>query len=282
MKRTAMIGTAMIGTALGAAALASCGGIVRSRLYRPPAAPLSTAGLGPTVAPITVTTADGLALRGLLQPPVGDRPVLLFLHGNASSAAGVMTWLQPILARGYGFVSAEYRGYSGNPGKPTQTGIARDADAFYAHARQVAGTRPLYVIGHSLGGGVAFDLALRHRLDALVTIAAFASVRDAAPKIARPFIPDPYDNRAAIAKLDEPLFLIHGDRDAVVSLWHAKQLHEAAAKAHTVGAAVILAGQDHRPDAAVLAQVIDAITLSPAPAHLAPEKVPANARIVPF
>lgn len=209
--------------ACASASLAGCADIVRGRMYFPPSAPLSHAGLGADVREIAVTTSDGLRLRGLVRPPVGDRPVLLFFHGNASSASGVMAWLKPVLDRGYGFVAAEYRGYSGNPGKPTQSGLARDADAFLAHARTLASPRPVYVIGHSLGGGVAFDLALRHRLDAF-TLGAYTSVRDVAPSFARGFIPDPFDNRAAVARLDEPLYLLHGNRDAVIPLSHAQQL----------------------------------------------------------
>ncbi|CAA9530266.1 MAG: hypothetical protein AVDCRST_MAG91-2890 [uncultured Sphingomonadaceae bacterium] len=270
-------------TALAASAmLTACGGLVRSRIYHPPTARLSPAGLGPDVREIGVATADGLALRGLERPPSGDMPVLLFFHGNASSASGVMAWLRPLLDRGYGFVSAEYRGYSGNPGSPTQAGLTRDADAFHAHARRLAGSRPLIVVGHSLGGGVAFDLALRHRFDALVTIGTFASIRDVAPRIARAFIPDPFDNRAAVAKIDEPLFLIHGDRDDVISLWHARELQEAAAAAKRDGAAIVLSGEGHQPDAAVVAAAIDAIRGSAGDLRKLAVALPKGARVVPF
>lgn len=262
----------------GVAALAGCGGIVRDRIYQPPTALLSRAALGDDVREVSVVTADGLPLRGLDRAGAPGKPVLLFFHGNASSASGVMGWLKPVLDRGYGFVSAEYRGYSGNPGKPTQGGLAQDADAFYAHARKLAGTRPVYVVGHSLGGGVAFDLALRHRLDALVTIGTFASIRDAAPKIARAFIPDPYDNRAAVARLDEPLFLLHGDADPVVVPWHANELGRAANGAKTAGGAVVLVGQGHQPDATLLAGVLDAI----GPDGMQAEALPPRARFLPF
>lgn len=265
-----------------AAALTACASLVRDRIYHPPTARLSPAGLGPDVREIGVATADGLALTGLERPPSGDMPVLLFFHGNASSASGVMAWLRPLLDHGYGFVSAEYRGYSGNPGSPTQAGLARDADAFHDRARLLAGSRPLIVVGHSLGGGVAFDLALRHRLDALVTIGTFASVRDVAPRIARALIPDPFDNRAAIARLDEPLFLIHGDRDDVIPLWHARELQQAAAAAKRRGAAIVLAGQGHQPDAAVVTMAVDAIRESGNDAGRLARAHPEGARVVPF
>lgn len=261
------------------AGLTSCAGAIRDVLYQPPRAALSTVGLD--AAKFSVRTADGIVLQGLYQQPAGDRPVILFFHGNASSAGGVMTWLKPVLDNGYGFVSAEYRGYSGNPGRPTQRGLAQDADAFFAFAKAAAGARPLYVVGHSLGGGVAFDLALRQKLDALVTIGAFASVRDAAPRIARAFVPDPYDNRAAVAKLDEPLFLVHGDKDAVVPPWHAAELQRAAVRAGNSGAAVALPGQGHQPDAKLVSAVLDAIGTTDNGARGA-ATTSAEVRILPF
>lgn len=262
---------------LAVAALTGCANIVRDRLYKPPTDVPPRAALAPDVRDVTVTASDGVTLRGFDVPGRPDKPVLLFFHGNASSAAGVTLWLRPLLDRGYGFVSAEYRGYAGNAGAPTQAGLARDADAFLAHARALAGTRPVYVVGHSLGAGVAFDLALRHRLDALVTIGAFASVRDMAPKVARAFVPDPFDNRAAAARLDEPLFLLHGEADAVVSPQNGNEIGRAANSARAAGGAVVLVDQGHQPDAALLADVFDAITANPATPPLPPKT-----RWVPF
>lgn len=276
----------MLLLACASASLAGCAGAIRGQMYAPPSAPLSRAALGADVQDIAVTTADGLRMRGLARAPVGDKPVLLFFHGNASSASGVMKWLKPVLDRGYGFVSAEYRGYSGNSGKPTQAGLARDADAFLGHARTLAGlgagSRAVFVIGHSLGGGVAFDLALRHRLDALLTIGTFTSSSDVAPKFARAFLPDPFDNRAAIARLDEPLFLIHGDKDAVISPWHVYELGKTAQAAGKPGAAIVLTGEGHQPDAALLAGVLDAIARNGGTYAIAPGTLPPDAKLVPF
>ena len=269
-----------------ASVLGGCAGLIRGQIYAPPTTPLashaSRAKLGADVRDVTVTTADGLALRGLETAGRADKPVILFFHGNASGAASVMVWLAPVLERGYGFVSAEYRGYSGNPGKPTQTGLARDADAFYARARALAGSRPVWVVGHSLGGGVAFDLALRQRLDALMTIGTFTSATDVAPKFARAFVPDRYDNRGAVARLDEPLFLIHGDADTTIPMVHARGLHEAAKAAGRTGAAIILPGQGHGPDAEILAIVLDAVHASAGDVGKLAAATPASTRIVPF
>ena len=53
---------------------------IRERIYPAPTAPLAAP---PGATLITVTTADGLTLRGLQRPGRADRPVLLLLDGTA-------------------------------------------------------------------------------------------------------------------------------------------------------------------------------------------------------
>ncbi len=253
---------------------------IHDRIYQPHTTPLSIAGLPGGAALDRVRTADGLLLGGVEIAGKADKPVLLVFHGNAGSADRSVEWFAPLVAQGYGIVAAEYRGYSANPGRPDAKGLAADADAFYARARALAGARRVIVVGHSLGGGVAFGLATRQRLDALVTVGTFTRLRAMAPKIARAFVPNDYDNLAAVPKLDEPYFLIHGTADDTVPAPEGEALQEAATKAHKAGAAFVIAGAGHRPDGAVMAAVIDAVTArvagTPAPA------LPAGVKVYPF
>lgn len=241
------------------ASTAACGQI-HGRIYPAPTAPLTAAALPAGATVIRVTTRDGLSLTGAAVPARDGRPTLLVFHGNASSAAGTLIWFAPLIARGYRVVAAEYRGYSGNPGRADETGLAADADAFYTEARARAGTGRLIVVGHSLGGGVAFGLARRVRLEALVTIGAFTGLRAMAPKIARALIGDRYDNLAAVPLLDEPLFLLHGTADDVVPVAMGNALYHAAVAAKREGGAVVIDGAGHQPDGALLATIIDAVT----------------------
>jgi hypothetical protein len=252
---------------------------VRDRIYPAPTAPLSVGKL-PGARLVEVRSADGLTLRGIEAAGRADRPVVLLLHGNGSSAADALDWLRPLTARGYGVVAAEYRGYSANPGKPSEAGLAADADAFLAHARALAGGRRVVVLGHSLGGGVAFGLARRHRLDALVTVGTFTRLRAMAPRIARALIADRFDNLAAVPALDEPWFLVHGTADEVVPVRMGEELHRAAARAGKTGTSYVLPGQDHRPDGELVATLVDAVAArleggaAPAP--------PKGVNVVPF
>ena len=232
---------------------------VHGRIYPAPTAPISITGLPAGAAIDTVQTGDGLTLRGIEIAPRAGKPTLLVFHGNEASAMGSIQWFAPLIAEGYGVVAAEYREYSGNPGKASEPGLAADADAFYARARLLAGSGPLIVVGHSLGGGVAFGLAMRQRLEALVTIGAFTNLRAMAPKLLRSLIADRYDNEAAVAALDEPWYQIHGTADETVPWQQGEVLAKLAAAGHKAGASFVIQGAGHAPDGAVLAMILRAI-----------------------
>lgn len=282
MKRSAALFAAVL-LAFGPVATWQARAQIHERVYPAPKAPLDLAGLPSAAAMITVTTADGLTLKGVEVAPRDGKPTFLIFHGNGSSATDSVRWLSPLVAEGYGVVAAEYREYSGNPGRASEKGLAADADAFFDRARSVAGAGPLIVVGHSLGGGVAFGLASRRKLDGLVTIGTFTRLAAMAPAIARPLLTDRYDNKGAIASLDEPLFLIHGDADDVIPYAHGEALRAQAVAAHRPGALFTVRGAGHGPDAATLAMVLRAVVAKVESGEAtAKVTLPAHVRLAPF
>lgn len=255
-----MLGPVALGAALVAAVATPVSGqLIHDRIYPAPTAPIAAAPLPAGAQRVTLTTSDGLAITGAEIAPRPGKPTLLVFHGNASSAMASLDWFAPLIAAGYGVVAAEYRGYSGNPGRADEAGLGRDADAFYAEAKRLAGSGRVIVVGHSIGGGVAFGLALRQKLDALVTIGTFTGLRAMAPKIARSFIGDRYDNLAAVPKLDEPYFLIHGLADDTVPAAMGQELHKAAFLAKRDGFSAVIRDAGHHPESAVIAPIVEAI-----------------------
>jgi fermentation-respiration switch protein FrsA (DUF1100 family) len=255
---------------------------IHDRIYQPPTARLDPAQLPAGAQVVSVTSSDGLTLTGAAVAARGDHPTLLVFHGNASSAATTLRWFAPLIARGYGVVAAEYRGYAGNPGRPDERGLTADADAFLALATRMAGSGRVFVVGHSLGGGVACALARRHRLDALITVGTFTRLRAMAPRIARGLIDDRFDNLASVATLDEPLFLIHGSADETVPPSQGNQLYQAARTAHKAGAAYVIDGAGHAPAPAMIDAVVEAIDARvERPGGPAPTP-PAAVRVYPF
>lgn len=231
--------------------LGGCAGIIRDRIYRPTA-------LGPAPewvrapAPVSVTTADGLTLKGLFWAPQGgQRDVTVYFHGNGGNLHRDGAYAEPLAGGGRGLLVASYRGYSGNPGRPTEAGLSADADAFIAEARSLLPPGgKLRLFGHSLGGAVALSAAARTDVDAVATLGTFTRIADLAPPVVRGVMPDRFDNRAAIARTRAPVTLFHGTDDAIVPFSAAAELKVASGgRARTVA----LGGGGHHVPMARLA-----------------------------
>lgn len=254
-------------------------GVVERRIYPAPTLPLTADGTAAEL--VEAVTADGLRLRGLWVAPGSGQPVVLLFHGNGSSARDALAWLKPALPTGFGVMAAEYRGYSGNPGQPSEAGLVRDAVAF----RELVATRapgaPVWLVGHSLGGGVAFAAARQVPSAVLVTIGTFTRLRDAAPPMARFLVPDAYRNIDRLAGLARPYYLIHGTADDVVPAAIGERLHRAAVAARASGAAFVIVGAGHAPPATQLAAVFRTVDSRLRTGSFA-AALPAEIKLIPF
>lgn len=296
MMKRVIAGVAALGMALALGMGAGVGDVsaqasfVRNQIYPAPTAPLSSEGAPGGAELIRVESADGLTLTGLWAPGSAERPVLVLVHGNAFSARDAVNWFTPVIEAGYGVMAVEYRGYSGNPGTPDEAGLARDADAFLAQARTLArasagrqaGPRPIWIVGHSLGGGVAMGLAERHPPEVLVTIGTFTRIRDLVPPLIRGAVPDSYRNIDWAGTTPAPWFLVHGQADSVVPVDHARTLHAAAGRTGRAGAGVFISDGRHNPGARTLLAILEAIRTRPADGNLSGEGLPPAVRIIPF
>jgi fermentation-respiration switch protein FrsA (DUF1100 family) len=189
---------------------------------------------------VRVVTSDGLALLSWYLAPQPGRPVVLYLHGNAGTIADRAYKARFFAGQGLGVMLAEYRGYGGNPGRPTESGLYADAHANLAWlADQGHGPEDIVLYGESLGTGVAVQAALDlARSDtparALVLEAPFTTMADAAG-VHYPWLPtglltrDRYDSSAKIGAVRCPVLVIHGSADRVVPQDQGKRLFALAA-----------------------------------------------------
>ena len=179
---------------------------------------------------ITYDTPDGLTLAAGYRAAVGDRPTLIFFHGNGSDWQSSAYVTRLLVQEGYGVLAAEYRGYAGNPGSPSEDGLYRDGRAalnFLRHRGVDDGD--IVLVGNSIGGGVATQLATEFAPQALVLVSPFDSLPDtAAPSM--PFLPvrmllrDRYDNAAKLPQVEVPILIMHGGQDTLVRVSQARRL----------------------------------------------------------
>lgn len=189
---------------------------------------------------IDYTATDGQKLFAyVVGEPSTARGVLLCFHGNADLAVLQSTWARELHRRtGYTIVLAEYRGYMGLPGKPSYAASILDAQAAYAAVRSALNVESgdIAFFGHSLGSAVAAELALRHEPRVLVLQAPFTSARDMAPLVVTRVVALAfnlisrvhYDTRAAVARIDAPVWVVHGTRDGVIAVDMGRAVYAAA------------------------------------------------------
>jgi fermentation-respiration switch protein FrsA (DUF1100 family) len=129
----------------------------------------------------------------------------------------------------------DYRGYGKSEGSPFEEGLYRDARAAYqwwVRERSASG-ESLVLMGESLGGSVAVDLAARVNPSGLILQSTFTSAWDMAKTmfplgLLQPFTSVRFDSIAKLGKIRCPKLVIHGDRDEIVPFRLGRKLYDAA------------------------------------------------------
>lgn len=195
---------------------------------------------GPTPPPeplsqFTVTTVDGIEIRGWKSPLDEVGPVFIYSCGNAGSLADRDDLLRMFVRSGGQVVAYNYRGTGTSEGSPSEQGVYNDAQAVYDYVRDQLGVAEDRIVlwGHSLGGAVATELALRRPCRGLILEATFRSAKIMAGRM-MPILPLSWlmtyrlDNEGAVPRLDVPIFFIHGTEDRVVPIDDSIALHQLA------------------------------------------------------
>lgn len=214
---------------------------------------------------VTLKTREGVRVVGLFGPalnadgsprPDAPRcPTILYFYGNGMCLRAAESQFDTFRRLGANVMVAEYVGYGMSGGTPSQAGCFATADAAYEHlrARPDVDSSRLVILGWSLGGGVAIDLASRREVAGLAVFSTFTSLVDMA-KQAYPWIPvgwllrHRFDNLAKIPKVTCPILIGHGGRDSLVPPAMSERL-EAAAKAPVRRFVIEEAGHNNMFDA---------------------------------
>ncbi|MCZ6764468.1 MAG: alpha/beta hydrolase [Alphaproteobacteria bacterium] len=236
----------------------------RRLMYLPDPTPPSLAQAGvPDMSVVALRTGDGLDLEAWYRPAARDSaPTLVYLHGNAGNIGHRGGKVRPYLDAGFGVLLVSWRGYGGNPGRPTEQGLYEDARAAVAYlsAAGVATTQ-IVLYGESLGSGPAVHIAAEGDFGAVVLEAPFTSAGDLAQRHywylpARALLRDRYDSQSKIARIGAPLLILHGERDQVVPARFGRTLL-AAARRPKDGAFFAAAGHNDLYEHGAAQSVID-------------------------
>ncbi len=199
-------------------------------------------GTGTSVEDCFFSTSDGKKLHAWWCRPdtAGEEVqptaemVVLWFHGNAgnlSQRSELMVELAKIPVQVF---IVDYRGYGRSEGRPSVKGLYRDARAAWRYLREDAGVgaERIVILGKSLGGAVAVDLAVEVKPAGLIVESSFASIPAMAahhyPFIPRWLVRSKMDSLSKIGAVNCPVLVIHSPADEVVPYDQGRQLFDAA------------------------------------------------------
>lgn len=208
-------------------------------------------------------------------PPPANR--LVVFHGNAGYALQRQHYLvefgQLDDGRSWEIFLFEYPGYGARPGKISEASFV-EAGVQALDALTGADSRPIYLLGESLGSGLACALAQRNpqRVAGLFLVTPFASLGGVAAHH-YPFLPvrlllrDRWDNVAALRDYPGPLAVFLAGEDEIVTVAQGRQLYDqfAGRKHLSIEPHV---GHNDFSATALWWRPVSEFLLSPAPARL--------------
>lgn len=164
------------------------------------------------------------------------RGVVFFLHGNAGNLAGWFSNTEFYRQANFDLVMPDYRGFGKSSGSIASAGQLRaDVRAVWdAVAAQYQGKR-VVLYGRSLGTALAADLAAQLSAEArppqlTVLVSAYSSMRALSqefyPWVPAPLVRYPLDTASHLPRIAGPVLLVHGERDALIGVHHARRLQQ--------------------------------------------------------
>jgi len=194
--------------------------------------PILSESLVPEMTEVILATEDDLKLVSWFHRGEADKQLIIYFQGNAGNIGNRDYKARFFINSGYSVLLVGYRGYGGNPGKPSEVGLTRDAEAALNFAQSEAfSNEDIVLYGESLGTGVAVNLAQSKEFHALVLEAPYTSIERIASKRywfvpVRYLLKDKFDTINKAKQLQSPTLLLHGDADRVIPISYGKQLFE--------------------------------------------------------
>lgn len=249
----------------------------RSLIYLPgPEPPMRAAAALPTARDVQLRTSDGLLLGAWFVPAAEPSRALTVLvaNGNAGDRSLRVPLARALAERGIAVLLFDYRGYGGNPGSPSEAGLARDVRAAQHYLTGELGTPADRIVyyGESLGAAVVTELAAERPPAGLVLRSPFVDLASVG-RVHYPFLPvsalikDRYPLREQLRRVRVPVTVVYGSSDSIVPPAQSRAVAEAAPRLMQL---VSVPGADHNDP-----ELLDGAALVAAVTHLADHLRPA-------
>jgi hypothetical protein len=184
---------------------------------------------------VKITTSDKIDLVGwFYNQNLKKFKTILFFHGNAGVLENRTYKLNHFKNLNVNFLIIAWRGFSGNEGKPNETGLYEDAKSAikWLHTKGIK-EENIILYGESLGTGVAIEIAQNKNYAGIILESPFTSMINLGKKY-YPFFPiklllkDKFESDKKIKEVSIPVLILHGKKDKIVPFAMGKQIYELA------------------------------------------------------
>lgn len=177
-------------------------------------------------------TGDYQGLMSTLDTPAPNGTIVLF-HGNGGTALDRGFYLKPFMNLGFRVILAEYPKYGGRPGKVGEKPFVAVGLETVQLAYEQYGA-PLYLIGESLGCGVAAAIARQTSVPVagIILITPWDTLASVAKSLF-PFLPvklvltDQYDSVENLKTFQNKIAVVGAEQDEILPVKHAINLYNA-------------------------------------------------------
>lgn len=176
---------------------------------------------------------EGSDYRGLVS--VGNQPApggtIVLFHGNGGTAFDRGFYLEPLSELGFRFILSEYPKYGGRPGDVGEKSFVADGLETVRIAYEQYGD-PLYLLGESLGCGVAAAVARHTKVPVagIILITPWDTLASVAKSLF-PFLPvklvltDKYDSISNLQSFQKNISVVGAEYDEILPIKHAHNLY---------------------------------------------------------
>ena len=206
----------------------------RKLLYHPFSPQITGKGLIHNFETINFKTSDNFELKGWFHLKNSNKKTILFLHGNAGNLDNRIDKLNFLGNMDINFLIISWRGYSGNPGNPSETGLYKDAlgGIEWLNKKGISNDR-IILYGESLGTAITTEVAQNENFAGIILEAPFTSMVDMGQKI-YPIFPvkfllkDKYESKNKIKNIKSLILVLHGRKDKIVPFYMGEKIFEMA------------------------------------------------------
>lgn len=196
----------------------------QSHLIFPTHAVPAAGPLPPGSDRLQLSSADGPILHGVHIAPVQSKPgpktLIVGFGGNAWNGEDVASYLHELYPEAH-VIAFHFRGYAPSEGTPSAEALVADAPLVFDFAVKRVRAARVVAVGFSIGSGVAAQLAGKRKLDGLILVTPFDSLRAVAQSMfpwlpIGPFFEHEIDAAGVLEASKTPVAIVAAGRDEIV------------------------------------------------------------------